>query len=404
MLAYIYSARTENGQLVTGEIQASDSQAVANILIAKNLFPVKIEPKKGKNLFEFNFFDGVSIKAKAMLVRQFSTLISAGLPIAQALQVLIKQIDKPNLQKIFVNILKDIENGSSLSQAFSKYPKVFSSTEISLIQSGEASGTLETVLKRVARQLEKDQALKSKVKSAMIYPSFVLVVVVGVVAVMLMYVMPKMADLYADLKGDLPLITKIMLNLSNIMLKYWWVVLTGTVASIVISRSFISTPVGRYFWDQTKLAIPGIGKLVEKIILARFTRTLGTLMGSGVPVIESINISAKSCGNVIFYSALKKAAEEVKGGKPLSAPLKSNPHFPPIVGQMVEVGEQTGEMDQMLENLANYYEDEVDTLIKGLSTLLEPIIIVVLGVVVGGILVAIMLPIYGLSQVMFNKR
>ena len=404
MLTFAYTAKTENGQLATGEMQAVDANAAAQTIMAKGFYPIKIEQKKSSSgILELNIFQGVSTKAKAELMNQFSTLISAGLPVAQAFSVLIQQIDNPYLKKVFLNILNDIQNGSSLSSAFSKYPKIFTVTDISLIESGEASGALDTVLKRMARQLEKDKALKSKVRGAMIYPSFVIAVVIGVIAVMLMSVMPKLADLYAGFKGKLPFITQLMLNISDILIHYWWVMVFGIIMLAVFARSFINTPYGRYFWDQAKLSIPGIGALIQKIILARFTRTLGTLMGAGVPVLDALSISSKACGNVIYEIEVKKVAQTVRGGAALSDPLKKNPLFPPVVGQMINVGEQTGEMDQMLEGLANYYEDEVDNIIKGLSSLMEPIIIVVLGVVVGGILVAIMLPIYSLSQVMFKQ-
>ena len=406
MLTFVYTAKNAQGQLISGVLDAPDANAVAKALVEKQLYPVKIEQKKtsvSSGNISLGIFEGVSTKQKANIIRQLATLINAGLPVAKALQTLIKQIDKPYIQKIFVDILKEIENGSSLSQAFGRFPKVFNVTDISLIQAGEASGSLDIVLTRMAKQLEKDYALKSKLTSAMIYPSFVLLVVVGVVAVMLMYVMPKMADLYSDLKGDLPAITQFLMGVSGFLIKFWWIVILFTIFFIILARTFIQTPFGRQVWDQTKISIPGLGSLVRKIILARFTRTLGTLMGSGVPVLDSLKIAGRACGNVIYKQAVFKVSDLVQGGKPLSEPLNANPLFPAVVGQMISVGEETGEMDQMLEGLANYYEEEVDNLIKGLSALLEPFIIVVLGVVVGGILVAIMLPIYSLSQVMFKQ-
>ncbi|KKR29064.1 MAG: hypothetical protein UT60_C0007G0009 [candidate division CPR2 bacterium GW2011_GWD2_39_7] len=257
MISFVYTAKTIEGQLVTGEINAPDANTVARMLNERQLYPMRIEAKKSSNILNLSFFEGVSTKDKALIIRQFSTLIIAGLPVAQALQVLIKQIDKPHLQKIFIKILKDIENGSSLSEAFSRFPKVFLTTDISLIKSGEASGTLDVVLKRMAKQLEKEQALHSKIKSAMIYPSFVVVVVIGVIAIMLMYVMPKLSSLYAGYKGKLPAITQLMLDLSNFLIHSWWMIIIGLVLLAVSGRAFINTPNGRYMWDQTKLAIPG---------------------------------------------------------------------------------------------------------------------------------------------------
>ncbi|OIP25305.1 hypothetical protein AUK11_00885 [bacterium CG2_30_37_16] len=405
MVSFVYTAKNAQGQLISGVLEAPDANAVAKALVEKQLYPVKIEQKKSGSSQKVtaSFFDRISTKQKAQTIRQFATLITAGLPVAKALSVLVKQLDKPYIKKIFANILKDIENGESLSKAFSRFPSVFSVTEISLLQAGEASGTLDGVLTRMARQLEKDYSLKSKIRSAMIYPSFVLVAVLGVIGVMFVYVIPKMQTLYDSFKGKLPAVTLLLMNISKFMVQYWWMILVGIIGTIVAIKAFISTPGGRILWDKLKINIPGIGVLVKMVILARFTRTLGTLMGSGVPVLDSLTISSNACGNVIYKERVLKVAEAVKGGKSLSEPLENDKYFPPVVCQMIGVGEQTGEMDKMLEGLANYYEEEVDTLIKGLSAIIEPVIIVVLGLVVGGIMVAIMLPIYRLSDIMYKK-
>jgi len=400
MITYIYTAKNSQGNLVSGELEANDANTAAQKLMEKELFPLKIEPKKNVSTFKLGFLGGVSSKQKTLMIRQFSTLINAGLPITQSLQVLQDQQQSPQLKKIIGQIQRDIESGSSLSESFSKFPQVFSITDISLIQVGEASGTLDKVLVRIAKQLEKDQALKSKVRSAMIYPAFVLFVVLVVIVVMFVYVMPKISSLYEGFgRAKLPLATQIMLSFSGFIINYWYLIIIVIAGLILMIKSFLITDGGKRIWDALKIKIPGLNVLVKGIVMARFSRTLGTLMGSGVPVLQSLNIAAKACGNIIYEEEINKAANLVQSGTNLSVPLKSSKIFPLMVGQMISVGEQTGEMDNMLDNLAIYYEDEVDNLIKSLSSLIEPIIIVFLGGLVMGILIAIMMPIYSIGDV-----
>jgi type IV pilus assembly protein PilC len=403
MIAYVYTAKTSQGKLVTGELEARDANSAAQKLMEKELFPLKVEPKKNITTIKLGLFGGVSSKQKTLMIKQFSTLVNAGLPITQALQVLQDQQQSPQLKKIVAQIQKDIEGGSSLSESFSKFTQVFSVTDISLIQVGEASGTLDIVLVRMAKQLEKDQALRSKVRTAMVYPSFVLFVVLMVVVVMLVYVMPKISGLYEGFGSDkLPLATQIMLSSSEFIIGYWWLIGFAIIALVLMLKSFLLTKNGKKMWDDLKIKIPGINVLVKGIIMARFSRTLGTLMGSGVPVLQSLSIAGKASGNVIYEEAISDAANKVQAGANLSEPLKKSKIFPLMVGQMISVGEQTGEMDHMLDNLANYYEEEVDNLIKGLSSLIEPIIIIFLGGLVLGILVAIMMPIYSISDLIYK--
>ncbi len=405
MKKFNYTAKNENGDFVSGEIDTINESSAAKILITKKLYPIEIKDiEKGELSFEkVPFFKGVSRKKKAVAIRQLATLINAGLPITQSLETMAKESTDTKLKDVFNDVLHEVEGGSSLAQAFSKHPEIFSNLDISLVTAGEKSGTLDKVLKRMATQMEKETQLISKVRGAMVYPAIILVVVVGVVVLMLVYVLPKLTVLYQDFKGQLPIATRIMIMISDFLKNFWWGIALALVSFVWGARYFIKTPSGRKVWDLTKLKIPGFKILLMKIYLARFTRTLGTLVGSGVSVLDSLKITADSVGNVIYKEDVLKTSSEIRGGGSLSNSLANSKLFPSVVAQMIRVGEQTGEIDNMLDSLANYYEEEVDNAIKSLSTLIEPFIIIFMGLVVGGILIAIMTPIYNISQVIFKK-
>lgn len=402
MQVYIYTARSKPGELIRGEIEAENESAAAKVLIGKDLFPIVVYEKKERGLSSLNPLNRITQKDKVFFARQFSTLINAGLPVAQSLETLVEQTTKTALRKVIDQIFRDIESGASLSQAFSRYKEVFSRTEVALIASGEASGTLDKTLTRLSNQLEKDFALRRKIRSAFTYPTIVIIVVILVVAIMIMFVVPKLEGLYSEFKAELPFLTRVMIGLSRFMIDYWWLVIIMIVATVVAFKNYINTPSGRRSWDGFKLKVPLLKILMQKIYLARFSRTMGTLIGSGVSVLDSLGIVANTVGNVIYYEAILKAGEQVKRGTALSQPIKENPVFPALVSQMVRVGEQTGELETILTNLANFYEEEVDNIVKNLSSILEPIIIVFTGAIVGTILFAIMLPIYTLSRVIFK--
>jgi len=405
MKKFNYSAKNEKGELVSGEIDTVNQSSAARILIAKKLYPIEIKDiREGELSFEkVPFFKGVSRKRKSVAIRQLATLINAGLPITQSLETMAKESGDTKLKDIFTDVLHEVEGGASLAQASSKHTEVFSNLDISLVTAGEKSGTLDKVLKRMATQLEKETQLISKVRGAMIYPAIILIVVVGVVLLMLIYVLPKLTVLYQDFKGQLPLATRVMIMISDFLKNFWWALILAFISFAFGLKYFIKTDSGRRFWDLAKLKIPGVKILLMKIYLARYTRTLGTLVGSGVSVLDSLKITADSVGNVIYKEDVLKASNEIRAGGSLSHSLSSSKLFPSVVSQMIRVGEQTGEIDNMLDSLANYYEEEVDTAIKSLSTLIEPLIIVFMGLAVGGILIAIMTPIYNISQVIFKK-
>lgn len=407
MEKFFYKAKNDKNEIVSGEIETVNPSSAAKILTSKKLFPIEIKGiSKSESFLEnipfLSFLNSVSRKKKALAMGQLASLVGAGIPVTQSLGIMAKESSNKILKDTFSDVLQQVEGGSSLADAFSRHTNVFSEIDISLISSGEKSGNLEKVLKRAAIQLDKDAKFISKIKGAMIYPSVILVVAVGVVIVMLIYVLPKLESLYSDFKGKLPLPTKIMIGISSFLKNLWWLFLLFLAASFVAFRYFIRTPAGRRLWDSFKLKMPAFKNLIIKIYLARFTRTLGTLVGSGVSVLDSLKITSKSIGNVIYEEEILKMADEVRGGGSLSSSLSDSALFPSIVFQMMKIGEQTGEMDSMLDSMANYYEDEVDNIVKGLATLLEPVMIVVMGLVVAGIMLAIMMPIYTISQVMFK--
>lgn len=399
MFEYQYIAKNKEGLVVKGEVEAENEMSAAKVLATKDLVPIDItEKQKGG----FSLFNRISIKNKALFARQLATMINAGLPIAQSLQTLKEQATNAKFAGILEQILRDIEGGAQLSVSLSKFPNIFHKTELSLIASGEASGTLDKVLLRLADQLEKDYRLNKRVRSALAYPAFIVVVIIGVVSLMIVYVMPQMEDLYKSFNADLPFLTRMMIGLSHFISRFFLPVLVAIIASVFALKQYIARPSGRKAWDTLKLRTPLFKDFLRKVYITRFSRTLSSLVSSGVPLLDSLKIVSDSVGNVVFKEIIEGAAEKVKSGVPLSTPIRESSEFPLIVSQMVRVGEQTGELDNMLTNLANYFEEEVDNTVKSFSSILEPVIIVVMGLVVGVLLVAIMMPIYGLSKVLFR--
>ncbi|MCL5094127.1 MAG: type II secretion system F family protein [Patescibacteria group bacterium] len=400
MLDYTYTAKNHEGDIVKGDVEAENDLAAARLLTAKNLTPIDILPKKAKK--SFDFLNRVTTKDKALFARQLATMINAGLPISQALTTLSEQTANQKLKGIIETVGRDIEGGATLSASFSQFPKVFKETELSLIASGEASGSLDKVLLKLAGQIEKDYSINKRIRSAFTYPAFIVVVIAGVLVIMTIYVMPKMEELYADFKSQLPFLTRIVLGFSHIISRYGILVLLALIGFASILRIYIRKPQGRKMWDTLKLRTPIFGNFFQKVYITRFASTLSSLVSSGVPLLDSLRIVSDAIGNVVIANVIKDAAEKVKGGIPLSTPIKESGEFPLLVSQMISVGEKTGELDGMLENLANFYSEEVDNMVRNFSALLEPVIIVIMGIVIGILLVAIMMPIYGLSTVLFK--
>jgi type IV pilus assembly protein PilC len=325
-------------------------------------------------------------------------MVTAGLQIQEAIDLLKNQSNNPALSDVLNKIYREIQGGGNLGNALVKYPQYFSRIYIALIRAGESSGTLDVVLARLADNLEKDQEFRTKVRSALIYPAIIVVAMVVVFGVLMTVVVPKLTELYVDFGTDLPLPTRILQGISNFFVHFWWLMIIVAFVGFNLFQRWLKTSWGRHIWDRIMLSLPLLGKLQQQIILVEFTRTLGMLVGAGVHILDSLNILVDSLGNVLYQEALKEISKKVEKGLPLGQLFAQYPMFPPILGQMVKVGEETGKMDESLIKLSTYFESESDHTVKGLTTAIEPLIMIVLGVGVGFIVFAIITPIYNLTN------
>ncbi len=398
MIEFAYTAKDERaGKVVKGKISADNEMAAANILNSKQLFPIKIVPASSQNVFgNITLFNKVSGKSRVIFTRQLATLVKAGLPITQALNTSIEQVNDKNFKSILEKIAASVEGGTSLADSFAQYPSIFNHVYVSLVHAGEESGTLDQTLLRLADQQENEQQIISKIRGALIYPALVLVTIIAVLAFMLVSVMPQISSLYTELKKPLPIVSQITLSVSQFTIHYWWLTLILLVAAIFGVRAYIRSPNGRRAWDKLKMNVPVLGTLFRKMYMARFTRTLGSLVNSGVPLLEALNISAESINNVVLADIVQKAAQDVRTGKSLSGALEKNEYFLKLVPQMIKVGEESGTLGDMLDKVATFYEDEVDQAVKNISTIIEPVLMIVLGLMVGFIIIAILYPVYSL--------
>lgn len=401
MLTYKYTAReTATGKKVSAEVQAASEQTAAKLLREQGLAPIEIKAlaSSGGNPVS-RFKNRIAAKDKILFSRQLSTLINAGLPLLQSLRTVAGQTQNKALKIVVMEVISDVEAGMALSAALSQHPTVFTKIYISLISAGEASGTLDKSLERLANQQEKDAELVSKVRGAMVYPAIVLVVMGAVLGFMLVKVMPQVEELYKGLGSgaDLPIVTKILLALSNILTTYWYVVAIVFAIMIFFVSRWARTLGGKRYIDKVKMRAPALGRLFMKMYMARFARTGSTLVASGVPLIQMLEIASDSIDNVHIEASLHRAIEKVKGGKALSEAIANDPNFLDLVPDMLRIGEQSGAIEQMMAKTADYYEKEVDTEIKNISTIIEPALMVVLGVVAFVIVAAILLPVYSLA-------
>jgi type IV pilus assembly protein PilC len=399
MLTYTYEAhKTDTNEIVKAEVQAENEQAAAKLLMSQGLFPVSIDIKGANNLLaKSGLGQHVGAKDRVIFTRQLSTLINAGLPLTQSLRTVSEQITNKALQEIVVHIVSAVEGGQSLSQAFGAHPKVFSDVYVSLVSAGEASGSLDKALERIANQQEKDAAIVSKIRSALIYPVIVLGVIVLVLVFMLTTVLPQVGGLYKDLHKELPILTRALLAVSTFITHFWYLVLVALGGLGFAIRNYIKTSAGRAMADNFKLKMPIFGRIYRKVYMARFARTLGTMLQSGIPMLEALRIVKNAIDNVHVEAVLEKSMQGVKGGKALSSTLEGHDDtFLKLVPQMIKIGEQSGAIDSMLDRVAKYYEDEVDEEVRNISTTIEPLMMVVLGVTVGGVIAAILMPVYSL--------
>jgi type IV pilus assembly protein PilC len=395
MLTFNYQARnSKTGQKVKAQVQADNEQAAAKLIRDQGLSPLKIQLEKSSSGGRFH---RIKTKDKVLFSRQLATLINAGLPLVQSLRSVGEQTANKPLKAVINQIIADVEAGTSFSAALEKHPGVFNRVYISLVAASETSGTLDAGLERLADQQEKDADIVSKVRGAMIYPLIVLLVMMAVVTFMVVKVLPQVQIIYASLPGvSLPILTRVLLAVSHFVIHFWWVVLIALALIGFFGSRWARTLGGRNVVDKVKMKAWPIGPLFMKMYMARFSRTGTTLVASGVPIIQMLEITAQAVDNVHIDKSLHRAIEKVKGGKALSSALDKDPNFLPLVPNMLRIGEQSGAMETMLAKVADYYEKEVDNEIKAISTIIEPVMMILMGVVALTIVAAILLPIYGL--------
>ena len=400
MATFTYKARNRQGEILQDQVEGTDTMAIAATLRQQGLLVIDIKEQSVAQKDLFEPFKKVKLGDIVVFTRQFSTMINAGLPIVRALYVLSEQTGNPKLKEVIVAVRKDVEAGLALSEALDKHPKVFSRLYTEMVRAGEIGGILDGVLLRVADQLEKDQDLRRKVKSAMTYPIIVLVLAILAASFMLIFIVPIFAKMFEDLGGTLPLPTRVAMGISDILTSLFGVfVYAGMVAAVFLFLRWKNTEQGRKVWGRVVLRLPAkIGDVMQKVALARFARTLGTLSAAGVPILQAIEITATSSGNWVVENALLKSRDAIREGIPIYRPLESEPIFPPMVTRMIAVGEETGDIDGMLTKIAEFYESEVDATVKALTSIIEPLMIVVVGGIVGGIIIAMYLPMFKIFE------
>jgi len=395
MPSFEWKGRDRAGRPQGGVLVADSKDAVLAVLRRQQIVPITVK-EKGKEIALPKLRRGINEKTLAVFTRQFSVMIDAGLPLVQCLQIMGEQQDNKAFQRIVLQVREDVESGSSLANAMKKHPQAFNELYVNMVAAGEAGGILDTILQRLATYIEKAARLKAQVKSAMIYPIAVISIAMLVVYVILWKVIPVFGALFTSLGAELPLPTRIVVAASKFVGRYWWLIVGLVVAGVVAVRRYYATEQGRLVIDSILLKAPILGPVLRKIAVARFCRTLGTLLSAGVPILESLDITARTSGNAVIERSIFEVRKSVEEGKNLADPLKTTKQFPPMVVQMISVGEATGAMDTMLGKIAEFYEDEVDTAVAGMMKLIEPILIFFLGVVVGGMVIAMYLPMFDL--------
>jgi type IV pilus assembly protein PilC len=404
MATFAYVGRTRSGAVKKGELSAKTRDEAVDQLRKQSVVVTSLEEKKsGAGGFNVNlsFGPGLTDKDLVVFTRQFGTMINAGLPLVQCLEILSTQSENKVLRTTIGEVKIQVEAGSTFSDALRRHPKVFDDLYVNLVHAGEVGGLLDTILTRLAKYIEKAMKLKGQIKSAMIYPAAILGVAVVVIAVLMIWVIPIFAKMFNELSGGkmgLPGPTQLVIDISNMFTSYWWAMLIGTGAIVFGTKKYYSTPKGRMVIDKLLLKAPVFGDLIRKASVAKFTRTLGTLLASGVPLLDGMTICAKTAGNKVIEETLINARISISGGKTIADPLAASGVFPKMVTHMIAVGESTGALDAMLGKIADFYEDEVDQAVASLTSLLEPIMMVFLGIVIGFIVVAMYLPIFKMSE------
>src|SRR4051812_18715925 len=390
MATFTYTARSFPGEIRTSTLEAQSRDDVIAQLRKQRLNVVKIDeatPKKPRR-------GHIKMRDIVILTRQFSTMINAGLPLVQAMTILAEQSQNKVLSEVMRKVVFDVESGNTVADALSKHPQAFSNLYVNMVAAGEAGGILDTILMRLATFMEKNDALIRKVKGAMIYPAVIMSVAAIAVTVLLVFVIPVFENMFASVSLALPLPTRVVIGLSKALKLYWWAIGGGIFGLYISVKKYYATPGGRLAIDRFMLRVPVLGDVLRKSAVSRFTRTLGTLISSGVSILDGLEITAKTAGNRVIQDAIMESRASIAGGETISAPLKKSAVFPPMVISMIAVGEQTGGLDEMLTKIADFYDEEVDAAVSGLLALMEPVMIVFLGVVVGGMVISMYLPIF----------
>jgi type IV pilus assembly protein PilC len=399
MAAFAYSATNALGAESAGQVDAPDIGAARELLRQKGLRPLSLAEVGSTQAGGKKKHKKVKARSLQVFSRQFATMIDAGLSVVQSLVILEQQTDDQGLAGVIREVRSDVEGGMLLSQAMARHPNVFDRLYISMIEAGEAAGILDTTLDRVAMQIEKEMQIKRRVKGAMVYPMVVLCFAIVVLIGMLMFLVPVFEHIFKDLNGQLPTLTRIVVAASSVVRGYWFILFPAMGGAVYGFRRWKKTPTGRQTWDRFKLRAPaGIGKVVQKVAMARFARTLATLVAAGVDIIKALEIAGTTSGNWVVESALANVRAQVHQGVPIAQPLIDEPVFPPLVAQMVRVGEETGELEKMLDKIADFYEDEVDTSIASLTSIVEPLMMIGVGAIIGVIVISMYLPMFKLLQ------
>ncbi|HEY3489713.1 MAG TPA: type II secretion system F family protein [Candidatus Deferrimicrobiaceae bacterium] len=398
MAKFSWEGKNKNGSVVTGEMEAPNEAFVLSQLRRQQVAPIKVRAKSREFKFNFDFGGGkVTPKELAIFTRQFATMIDAGLPLVQCLEILGNQQENLPFKKVVLRVKEDVEGGSTFADALGKHPRFFDELFVNLVSAGEVGGILDTILSRLAAYIEKANNLQKKIKSAMVYPATILAIALIVTMVLLLKVIPVFGAMFKDFGADLPAPTAFVMGLSGAAQKYFFVFVAFVIAVVWLIKWYYRQESGRRNIDGLLLKLPVVGSLIQRIAVARFSRTLGTMVSSGVPILEAMDIVAKSAGNKVIEEAIAKARLSISEGKTIADPLSESGVFPSMVTQMVGVGEATGALDTMLNKIADFYDEEVDTAVDALTSLLEPMLMVFLGVVVGGLVISMYLPIFKLA-------
>lgn len=400
MKKFKYSARDQQGKIVSGSLEAKDYDSVADILHDRGLIVVSVKESMGLNLerlAEINI-GGVPMKEKVVFMRQMATMVGAGLPLSRSLEIMTQQTENPMFRRVLKDVLLSVQSGKSLSDSFRAQEEIFDEVTLNLIEAGEESGNLETILERLATELEEKNSLGRKLKSAMIYPTIILVVIIAVVVLMMIVLIPSMATIYSDFDAELPAVTKILMSMSDFFVHYWWAILVVLAVLIIGGKFYLDSDKGKRSFDKIVLKIPVVGMIITKMQLAQFTRVLALLLGSGLSIIKALELTGASLSNSMFRDTVAEAKAEVEKGGALAIPIARSEYFPLLVSSMIAVGEETGEIDAVLTKVSQYYKEEVDVATTNMSSVLEPVFLIIMGLAIGFIALGVYMPMFQLSS------